>query len=84
MLDLCLIGTRWATLSHYLYHKRWVWCIQGAPGLALSLNSVARILSVITKMRLIEGFSFAHSASGIFTMLLEVDMKVRHSNHFSI
>jgi KICSTOR complex protein SZT2 len=27
-------------------------------------------------MRLQEGFSFAHSASGIFTFLLEVDMEV--------
>ena len=76
MIDFDVVGTQWSTLSHYLYHKRWVWCIQGSSGLALSLNSVARILSVITKMRLMEGFSFAHSASGIFTMLLEVDMKV--------
>lgn len=69
-------GTQWSTLSHYLHHKRWIWCIQGSPGLTLSLNSVARILSIITKMRLQEGFSFAHSASGIFTFLLEVEMEV--------
>lgn len=69
-------GTQWSTLSHYLHHRRWIWCIQGSPGLALSLNSVARILSIITKMRLQEGFSFAHSSSGIFTFLLEVDMEV--------
>uniref|UniRef100_A0A0N7ZXW0 Protein SZT2 n=1 Tax=Daphnia magna TaxID=35525 RepID=A0A0N7ZXW0_9CRUS len=71
-------GTQWSTLSHYLHHRRWIWCIQGSPGLALSLNSVARILSIITKMRLQEGFSFAHSSSGIFTFLLEVDMERQH------
>lgn len=47
--------------------------------MSLSLNSVVRILSIITKMRLQEGFSFAHSASGIFTFLLEVEMKVNSS-----
>lgn len=69
-------GTQWSTLSHYLYHRRWIWSIQGSTGLALSLNSVSRILSIITKMRLQEGFSFAHSSSGIITFLLEVEMEV--------
>ena len=69
-------GTQWSTLSHYLHHRRWIWSIQGSPGLALRLNTVARILSTITKLRLQEGFSFAHSASGIITMLMEVEMEV--------
>ena len=73
-------GTQWSTLSHYLYHRRWIWSIQGSPGLTLSLNSVSRILSIITKMRLQEGFSFAHSASGILTFLLEVEMEVKIRN----
>lgn len=75
-----VVTTQWSTLSSYLYHKRWIWSIQGSPGLALSLHSVARILSIITKMRLAEGFCFAHSASGILTFLLEVEMEVRIIN----
>ena len=77
-LGAVVATTQWSPLSSYLYHKRWIWSIQGSPGLALSLNSVARILSIITKMRLGEGFCFAHSASGILTFLLEVDMEVNH------
>ena len=78
--EMSFTGTQWSTLSHYLHHRRWIWCIQGSPGLSLSLNSVARILSIITKMRLQEGFSFAHSSSGIFTFLLELDMEVIKPN----
>ncbi len=83
MFEFPLLGAQWSTLSHYLHHKRWIWCIQGSPGLALSLNSVARILSTITKMRLEEGFNFAHSASGIFTFLHEVEMEVVDLDSFS-
>ncbi|KAK6637310.1 hypothetical protein RUM44_007725 [Polyplax serrata] len=63
------------TLSRYLHHKRWIWSAQNAPGSSLGIPAVARILSTITEMRLKEGFSFAHSQSGIVNMLLEVQMQ---------
>ncbi|XP_046747125.1 KICSTOR complex protein SZT2-like [Diprion similis] len=75
----CLI----TTLSRYLYHSRWLWAvkkpvIQTVPNVAwprLNVTAIARILSTITKMRLTEGFSFAHSAAGIINMVLEVQMQ---------
>ncbi|KAL0272956.1 UNVERIFIED_CONTAM: hypothetical protein PYX00_005747 [Menopon gallinae] len=63
------------TLSRYLHHKRWIWSAQNSPGASLGTPAVARILSTITKMRLQEGFSFAHSQAGIVNMLLEVQMQ---------
>lgn len=63
------------TLSRYLHHKRWIWGAQSVPGASLGVPAIARILSTITKMRLQEGFSFAHSQAGIVNMLLEVQMQ---------
>uniref|UniRef100_A0A2S2NRV9 Protein SZT2 n=1 Tax=Schizaphis graminum TaxID=13262 RepID=A0A2S2NRV9_SCHGA len=71
------------TLSRYLYHKRWIWS-SGCSRYSQCSNSVsqklqlqlqlARTLSVLTRIRLREGFKFAHSSAGIINMVLEVDM----------
>ncbi|PSN35432.1 Protein SZT2 [Blattella germanica] len=62
------------TLSRYLHHRRWVWAAQS--GADAEEEAIARVLATITKMRLQEGFSFAHSTAGIINMVLEVQMKV--------
>ncbi|KAJ9595166.1 hypothetical protein L9F63_013524, partial [Diploptera punctata] len=61
------------TLSRYLHHRRWVWSAQS--GADTEEEAIARVLATITKMRLQEGFSFAHSTAGIINMVLEVQMK---------
>lgn len=63
------------TLSRYLHHRRWIWAAQENPDASLGFPAVARILSTITKMRLQEGFNFAHSTAGIINLVLEVQMK---------
>ncbi|XP_048511777.1 KICSTOR complex protein SZT2-like isoform X2 [Athalia rosae] len=76
-------GCLTTTLSRYLYHSRWLWSvkkplIQTVPNVAWprpNVTAIARILSTITKMRLVEGFSFAHSAAGVINMVLEVQMQ---------
>ena len=62
------------TLSRYVQHQRWIWSIQGCPGASLAVASVARILNTLCKMRLHEGFAFAHSSNGIQNMVLEVPL----------
>nr|XP_023016879.1 KICSTOR complex protein SZT2-like [Leptinotarsa decemlineata] len=70
-----VIGTLFTTLSRYLFHKRWIWSAS-LPGYSkLPDQSISRILNILTKMRIKEGFSFAHSASGIVTMVLELEME---------
>ncbi|KAL3869893.1 hypothetical protein ACJMK2_042520, partial [Sinanodonta woodiana] len=61
------------SLSRYLYHQRWIWTIQ-MPSVQVSMQSVGRILSILTKMRLQEGFHFGVTNSGIVNMALEVEM----------
>ncbi|XP_059469171.1 KICSTOR complex protein SZT2-like [Neocloeon triangulifer] len=71
------------TLSRYLHHRRWIWVAQpgqkGAP--PNSVSSLTRTLSTITKTRLQEGFTFAHSTAGIINMLLEVTMQAGFDTH---
>ncbi|XP_050434218.1 uncharacterized protein LOC126841666 isoform X2 [Adelges cooleyi] len=73
--------TTTTTLSRYLYHRRWIW----SSGHSQHNNSstsqqqqqqqqLARTLSILTKIRLREGFRFAHSSAGIINMVLQVDM----------
>ncbi|XP_049806805.1 KICSTOR complex protein SZT2-like [Schistocerca nitens] len=64
------------TLSRYLHHRRWLWSTQSGPNSSIGIPAIARILSTITKMRLQEGFTFAHSSAGIINMVLEVEMKL--------
>ncbi|XP_039297343.1 KICSTOR complex protein SZT2, partial [Nilaparvata lugens] len=65
------------TLSRYLYHRRWVWSASARPGTSYSFGRapLARLLANLTRMRLDEGFRFAHSTAGIINMVLEVNMK---------
>ena len=62
------------TLSRYVQHQRWIWSIQACPRTQLAVTSVARILNTLCKMRLHEGFAFAHSSNGIQNMVLEVPL----------
>ncbi|KAK5639276.1 hypothetical protein RI129_011768 [Pyrocoelia pectoralis] len=70
-----LASTLFTTLSRYLYHKRWIWSTSHLINPKLELPTVSRILSVLTRMRIKEGFNFAHSSSGIITMVLELPME---------
>ncbi|CAG9828371.1 unnamed protein product [Diabrotica balteata] len=67
-------GTLFTTLSRYLFHKRWIWSTNLPSNPRLPDYAVSRILNTLTRMRIKEGFSFAYSASGIITMVLEVWM----------
>ncbi|XP_047479590.1 KICSTOR complex protein SZT2-like isoform X5 [Penaeus chinensis] len=65
-----------ALLSRYLHHRRWIWSVQAPNAPSVSLNAVARVLHTLTRIRLQEGFKFAHSCNGIITMVREFDMKL--------
>ncbi|CAH0562057.1 unnamed protein product [Brassicogethes aeneus] len=67
-------GSLFTTLSRYLYHKRWIWGAYHPANPKLPDTAISRILSTLTGMRIKEGFSFAHSSSGIITMVLELWM----------
>ncbi|CAH1153732.1 unnamed protein product [Phaedon cochleariae] len=68
-------GTLFTTLSRYLFHKRWIWSASLPSNPRLPDQSISRILKTLTRMRIKEGFTFAHSASGIITMVLELWME---------
>ncbi|CAH1982611.1 unnamed protein product [Acanthoscelides obtectus] len=68
-------GSLFTTLSRYLFHKRWIWSATLQANPKLPDNSISRILSTLTNMRLREGYSFAHSSSGIITMVIELWME---------
>ncbi|GFS07662.1 protein SZT2 [Elysia marginata] len=68
------------TITHYLQHQRWIWTIQASKKVPLSMSSVSRLLSTITKLRLQEGFNIAVSSAGITNLVLEVDMKEHESS----
>uniref|UniRef100_A0A672L0D1 SZT2 subunit of KICSTOR complex n=1 Tax=Sinocyclocheilus grahami TaxID=75366 RepID=A0A672L0D1_SINGR len=61
-----------ASLSRYFLHQRWVWAVQNGPGTAVSLHAVAHILSMLSDIRLSEGFHFAASGEGIVNMVSEL------------
>ncbi|KAL1130345.1 hypothetical protein AAG570_013283 [Ranatra chinensis] len=61
------------TLSRYLHHKRSIWDAH-MPSVSHN-NSLPVMLTTLTKMRLQEGFRFAHCTAGIINMVLEVQMK---------
>ncbi|XP_051562300.1 KICSTOR complex protein SZT2-like isoform X5 [Myxocyprinus asiaticus] len=64
-----------ASLSRYFLHQRWVWAVQNGPGTAVSLQAVAHILSMLSEIRLSEGFHFAASGEGIVNMVTELPMQ---------
>ncbi|XP_058634050.1 KICSTOR complex protein SZT2 isoform X12 [Onychostoma macrolepis] len=66
-----------ASLSRYFLHQRWVWAVQNGPGTAVSLHAVAHILSMLSDIRLSEGFHFAASGEGIVNMVAELPMQVK-------
>ncbi|XP_017776135.1 PREDICTED: protein SZT2-like [Nicrophorus vespilloides] len=73
-------GTLFTTLSRYLFHQRWIWRATHLSNERLDVGSLARILGTLTRMRIMEGFNFAHSASGIITMVKELRMNAPHSS----
>lgn len=69
-----LTSSLFTTLSRYLYHKRCIWGASYSFNYRLSDTALSWILNTITKMRLEEGFHFAHSSAGILTMVMELWM----------
>ncbi|XP_075997679.1 KICSTOR complex protein SZT2 isoform X4 [Genypterus blacodes] len=64
-----------ASLSRYFLHQRWVWAVQNSQGPTVAMQSVAHILSMLSEIRLSEGFHFATSGDGIVNMVIELPMK---------
>ena len=63
------------TLSRYVSHQRWIWTIQNCQNVSMSSQAIARILNTLCKIRIHDGFTFAHSNNGIQNMVLEVKME---------
>ncbi|XP_070764616.1 KICSTOR complex protein SZT2 [Enoplosus armatus] len=64
-----------ASLSRYFLHQRWVWAVQSSQGPTVAMQAVAHILSMLSEIRLSEGFHFAASGEGIVNMVIELPMK---------
>uniref|UniRef100_A0A8C8ILX1 SZT2 subunit of KICSTOR complex n=1 Tax=Oncorhynchus tshawytscha TaxID=74940 RepID=A0A8C8ILX1_ONCTS len=64
-----------ASLSRYFLHQRWVWTVQSCLGATVPLQAVVHILSMLSEIRLSEGFHFAASGEGIVNMVTELPMK---------
>uniref|UniRef100_A0AAY4B5N6 SZT2 n=1 Tax=Denticeps clupeoides TaxID=299321 RepID=A0AAY4B5N6_9TELE len=64
-----------ASLSRYFLHRRWVWTVQNSLSPAVSPQAVAHILSMLSEIRLSEGFHYAASGEGIVNMVTELQMK---------
>ncbi|TKS74186.1 KICSTOR complex protein SZT2 [Collichthys lucidus] len=64
-----------ASLSRYFLHQRWVWAVQSSQGSTVAMQAVAHILSMLSEIRLSEGFHFAASGEGIVNMVIELPMK---------
>ncbi|KAK2816008.1 hypothetical protein Q5P01_026475 [Channa striata] len=64
-----------ASLSRYFLHQRWVWAVQSSQGPTVTMQAVAHILSMLSDIRLSEGFHFAASGDGIVNMVIELPMK---------
>uniref|UniRef100_A0A3B5B4W1 SZT2 subunit of KICSTOR complex n=1 Tax=Stegastes partitus TaxID=144197 RepID=A0A3B5B4W1_9TELE len=69
-----------ASLSRYFLHQRWVWAVQSSQGPAVAIQAVAHILSMLSEIRISEGFHFAASGEGIINMVIELPMKVKKSD----
>ncbi|KAL6108601.1 szt2 [Pungitius sinensis] len=64
-----------ASLSRYFLHQRWVFAVQSSQGQSVAMQAVAHILSMLTEIRISEGFHFAFSGDGIVNMVIELPMK---------
>ncbi|KAK5869415.1 hypothetical protein PBY51_024133 [Eleginops maclovinus] len=64
-----------ASLSRYFLHQRWVWAVQSSQGAAVAMQAVAHILTMLSEIRISEGFHFAASGEGIVNMVIELPMK---------
>ncbi|XP_034021670.1 KICSTOR complex protein SZT2-like [Thalassophryne amazonica] len=64
-----------ASLSRYFLHQRWVWAVQSSHGVAVTMQAIAHILSMLSEIRLSEGFHFAASGEGIVNLVIELPMK---------
>ncbi|XP_040040747.2 SZT2 subunit of KICSTOR complex isoform X2 [Gasterosteus aculeatus] len=64
-----------ASLSRYFLHQRWVFAVQSSHGPAVAMQAVAHILSMLSEIRISEGFHFASSGEGIVNMVIELPMK---------
>ncbi|KAM8874562.1 KICSTOR complex protein SZT2 isoform 2-T2 [Spinachia spinachia] len=64
-----------ASLSRYFLHQRWVFSVQSSQGPAVAIQAVAHILSMLSEIRISEGFHFASSGEGIVNMVMELPMK---------
>uniref|UniRef100_A0A7N8XHG3 SZT2 subunit of KICSTOR complex n=1 Tax=Mastacembelus armatus TaxID=205130 RepID=A0A7N8XHG3_9TELE len=64
-----------ASLSRYFLHQRWVWAVQSSQVPAVAMHAVAHILSMLSEIRISEGFHFAASGEGIINMVIELPMK---------
>ncbi|XP_035504823.1 KICSTOR complex protein SZT2 isoform X3 [Scophthalmus maximus] len=64
-----------ASLSRYFLHQRWVWAVQSSQGPAVPMQAIAHILSMLSDIRISEGFHFAATGEGIVNMVLELPMK---------
>ncbi|XP_060887465.1 KICSTOR complex protein SZT2 [Labrus mixtus] len=64
-----------ASLSRYFLHQRWVWNVQSSHGLTVAMQAVAHILSMLSEIRISEGFHFAATGEGIVNMVIELPMK---------
>uniref|UniRef100_A0A3B4B0F0 Uncharacterized protein n=1 Tax=Periophthalmus magnuspinnatus TaxID=409849 RepID=A0A3B4B0F0_9GOBI len=63
-----------ASLTRYFLHRRWVWAVQGTQGPTVPIQAVAHILSMLSEIRVSEGFHFAASGEGIVNMVIELPM----------
>ncbi|XP_074640655.1 KICSTOR complex protein SZT2-like [Tubulanus polymorphus] len=68
-------SSMFTALSRYHHHHRWIWSIQNTSHVSITMQAVGRVLSTLAKIRLQEGFNFAHAASGIVNLVLELQMK---------
>ncbi|XP_045905666.1 KICSTOR complex protein SZT2 isoform X11 [Micropterus dolomieu] len=64
-----------ASLSRYFLHQRWVWAVQSSQGPTVAMQAVTHILSMLSEIRISEGFHFAASGEGIVNMVIELPMK---------
>lgn len=71
------MGGFFITLTQYLNHVRWVWNIVDTcqRPVVCSPAAVARILQMVIKMRLLQGFYFAYSKNGVQNLVSEVQSK---------